>query len=81
MVTYFVVLRFQLGKNGVLIADEPKEAQSKDQCLAVARRSSEGSAGVIAFSRTGDPSVGDWEDAVVLWRHGIVPEEVFEMVG
>lgn len=81
MVTYFVVWGFQLGKNGVLIADEPREAQSIEQCLSAARRLAERCAGVIAFSRSGDPAIGDWGDAVVLWRNGIVPEEIFEMVG
>lgn len=82
MVTYFVVLGFQLGKNGILVADEPKEIHGGEgRCLAAARRLSETRSGVIAFSRTGDPQLGDWGDAVILWQAGIVPEDVFAMAG
>ena len=34
-------------------------------------------AGAIAFSRTGDPNVGEFADAVVLFKAGDVPEDVF----
>ena len=82
MVTYFVVLGFQLGRNGALIADEPKEIHGGEaRCVAAAKRLSENRVGVIAFSRLGDPQLGDWEDAVILWQAGIVPEEAFAMAG
>jgi hypothetical protein len=32
-------------------------------------------AGVIAFSRTGDPATGDFEDAEILFAHGQLPQE------
>ena len=80
MVTYYVVLGFQLGRNGVLIADEPKEIHGGDaRCVAAAKRLSESRVGVVAFSRTGDPKTGDWEDAKVLWKEGVIPEEVYDM--
>lgn len=82
MVTYFVVLGFQMGKGGVLVADEPKEIHGGEQrCVSAARRLAESRAGVIAFSRTGDPKLGDWDDAVVLFQSGVVPEEAFAMAG
>lgn len=82
MVTYFVVLGFQLGKGGVLVADEPREIHGgKDRCVSAARRLAEARAGVIAFSRTGDPKLGDWGDAEVLFQSGVVPEEAFAMAG
>lgn len=82
MVTYFVVLGFQMGKGGVLVADEPKEIHGGEgRCLSAARRLAESRAGVVAFSRTGDPKLGDWEDAVVLFQAGVVPEEAFAMAG
>jgi hypothetical protein len=31
--------------------------------------------GAVAFSRTGDPSVGEFEDAVVLGRYGETPAD------
>lgn len=82
MVTYFVVIGFQLGKGGVLMADEPKEIHGgPDRCTAAAKRLAESRAGVVAFSRTGDPKLGDWDDAVILWQSGVVPDELFAMVG
>jgi hypothetical protein len=32
--------------------------------------------GAIAFSKTGDPQLGELEDAVILNRHGDVPDEI-----
>lgn len=82
MVTYFVVLGFQLGKGGILVADEPKEIHGGEgRCVAAAKRLAAQRAGVIAFSRTGDPKLGDWDDAVILWQEGVVPEEAFAMAG
>lgn len=76
MVTYHVVLSFAEGKNGVLIADPPREVHGgAERCIATARRLAESRAGVIAFARTGDPQLGDWDDAVVLWQSGLVPED------
>lgn len=81
MVTYFVVLGFQLGKGGILIADDPKEIHGgKDRCLSAAKRLATERVGVVAFSRTGDPNMGEWEDANLLWQTGVVPEDVFEAV-
>jgi hypothetical protein len=82
MVTYFVVIGFQMGKSGVLIADEPREIHgSQERCVAAGKRLAESRVGVIAFSRTGDPKLGDWDDAVILWRTGVVPEEMLAMAG
>lgn len=77
MVTYFVVLAFQQSKRGALVADEPKEIHGgADRCISAAKRLAQSRAGVVAFSRTGDPKMGDWEDAVVLWQEGLIPEDV-----
>jgi hypothetical protein len=35
----------------------------------------ETNAGAVAFSRTGDPNLGDFEDAVILKAYGEVPDE------
>jgi hypothetical protein len=67
-VTYHVVLGFQRSEEGDIVAGEPKEARSADQAVRLARALAEKAphCGAIAFSRTGDPDVGDFEDAVVL---------------
>lgn len=73
--TYYVVQSFRVGRKGVLVADEPWEAASERQATSAARRLAEERAGAIAFFRTGDPDTGDWEDAVILASHGLVPDE------
>lgn len=82
MTTYFVVMSWLPGRSGMLISEEPWEARSAEHCRRmVARLVAEGRAGAVGFSRTGDPSTGDWEDAVVIHRAGELPddEDVFAM--
>jgi hypothetical protein len=78
-VTYFVVQAWQAGSKGVLVPDAPREARTADQALSLALRLSEGRAGVVAFSRTGDTSTGDFDDAVIIAQHGMVPGDLMEM--
>ncbi len=81
MITYFVVQSFQRGKKGALIPDEPKPARDQNHCMILAERPSKGSASVVAFSRSGDPDSGDWEDAVLIAQYGEVPGELLELAG
>ncbi|MGO9431094.1 hypothetical protein [Rhodoblastus sp.] len=73
-VTYYVALAFMRTEDGDIVACEPKEAQSADQ--AVRRASSlaamDTHCGAIAFSRTGDPAIGEFDDAVILKTVGEV---------
>jgi hypothetical protein len=32
--------------------------------------------GAVAFSKTGDPQLGAWDDAVILGRYGDVPDDL-----
>lgn len=76
MVTYYVVQSYEMGKKGMLIPDDPKEALSELAACGMAYRLSLAKAGAFAFSRTGDPDTGDWDDAVILVQHGLLPKEV-----
>lgn len=60
-----------------------KTAQKSEaeKSRAVALRLAAGKAGVVAFSRTGDPSTGEFAEAVVIARHGTMPGELMEMAG
>jgi hypothetical protein len=75
-VTYFVALAFTRSEKagGDIVACEPKEARSSDQAMrmASALAAAEGHCGAIAFSRTGDPAVGEFDDAVILKTVGEV---------
>jgi hypothetical protein len=73
--TYYVALAFTRSDDGGdIIACEPKEARSSDQAIRMAGKlaAEEGHCGAIAFSRTGDRALGDFEDAVILKTVGEV---------
>ena len=73
--TYYVALAFKRSEdNGEVVACDPKEARSADQAIRMASSLAvqEGHCGAIAFSRTGDPALGDFEDAVILKTVGEV---------
>ena len=60
--TYYVALPLTRSEeDGQIVACEPKEARSSDQAIRMAgtMAAMEGHCGAIAFSRTGDPALGD----------------------
>lgn len=67
-VTYYVLQTFSRDKRGVTI-DEPMEKRNRGEALHASARARATKAGAIVFSRTGNPSTGDWDDAVIheLW--------------
>ena len=79
--TYFVVQTFRAikGAHGKISADDPIAARDDDHARALFERYKPIRAGVLAFRRTGDPATGDWEDAVIIARHGLLPAEVDAM--
>jgi hypothetical protein len=76
--TYFVVQAFKAvkGARGAISAEDPLQARDYDHAMALFERYRPIRAGVVAFRRTGDPGTGDWEDAVIIARHGLLPDEV-----
>jgi hypothetical protein len=73
--TYYVALAFKRSEDGgEIVACDPKEARSADHAIRLAGSLavSEGHCGAIAFSRIGDPALGDFEDAVILKTLGEV---------
>ncbi|MGA2494160.1 MAG: hypothetical protein ABSF67_14620 [Roseiarcus sp.] len=72
--TYYVALAFTRSEDGDIVACEPKEARSSNQAIRMADSlaTAEGHCGAIAFSRTGDPALGDFEEAVILKTVGEV---------
>jgi len=73
MCTYFVVQAYSRTRLGALAADAPIQAESGDHALRLASRLAVARAGVVAFSRRGDPATGDYEDAEILGYFGEVP--------
>ena len=74
-VTYYVAMGFQRDEEGELVALEPTESQTSSVAISRARALAAKNAGAIAFSRTGDPDIGEFQDAVVLWQDGEVPDD------
>lgn len=72
--TYYVAQGFELTKGGNLVAGTSQQAQSASAAIRRAEGMA-GKGGAIAFSRTGDPATGDFEDAVILRKFGEVPED------
>jgi hypothetical protein len=75
-VTYFVVLPFSPDEDGAIVAGEGMPAQSAGGAVRQAERVAADKGGAVAFSRTGDPDIGEFEPAVVLARFGNVPEDL-----
>lgn len=76
-VTYYVALPFILADDGLAPGEavecfNPNAAVTKAEALS--RKA--GNVGALAFSRTGDPSTGDFGDATVIRKFGEVPEDL-----
>ena len=75
-ITYYVAIGFRYDEEGELVALEPMEARSSAAAVSRARALAAKEAGAIAFSRSGDPDIGEFADAVVLFREGDVPSDI-----
>ncbi len=76
-VTYFVALQFLAADDGVA-AGEPTECFNLGAAVTRAEMLARkpGHVGAVAFSRTGDPAIGEFSDAVVLKTFGEVPDDL-----
>jgi hypothetical protein len=72
-VTYYVALPFVWTEDGDLVPGEAQERQTANAAVREAQRMAMTSAGAVAFSRSGDPSSGEFEDATVIGSYGDVP--------
>ena len=71
-VTYHVVIAFDRGVEGDLKPSEAREVLSPIIAERRARALALEHAGALAFSRTGDPTTGEFQDAVMLAQFGEV---------
>jgi hypothetical protein len=82
---YYVALPFTPEEGGGLAPGQPIDCPSGAAAIrragAIARHRAEAiarhdaNAGALAFSRSGDPNLGEFEDAVILKTFGEVPED------
>jgi hypothetical protein len=75
-ITYFAVLPFSRTEDGDFLAEAAIEMRSADQARATASVTAGIERGAVAFSKTGDPQLGEWQDAVILGRYGDVPDDL-----
>ena len=77
-VTYFVAMPFLQDDSGTPVAGAAEECQSPTTALRRAEMMSRmaGSIGAVAFSRSGDPMIGEFSDAKVLRSFGHVPDDL-----
>ncbi len=76
--TYFVAVPFIRAADGNLIAveavDAPNAAVARHRALVMSNSGE--NIGAVAFSRTGDPQLGEFDEAVVLARYGVTPDDL-----
>jgi hypothetical protein len=79
VVTYYVALPFKHLDDGQIVAGEPVECRDayKARSSAAKMEADPNYRGAIAFSRTGDPAMGEFEDAVIIARLGEVDDALF----
>ena len=74
-VTYYVIIAFDRDAEGDLKPGEAREVMSPIVAERRARALALEHPGAVAFSRTGDPATGEFQDAVILARFGEVDLE------
>jgi hypothetical protein len=75
-ITYYVAMPFLRDDSGTPVAGNAEECQSSTIALrrAEALAHAPGHVGAIAFSRSGDPMMGEFNDAKLLRAFGNVPD-------
>jgi hypothetical protein len=67
-ITYFAVLPFSRDANGDFLAEAAIDVRSAVEARATAASMAVADRGAVAFSKSGDPQLGEWDDAVILRR-------------
>jgi len=72
--TIHLVQAYSEGKRAKLITDTPIRCQSPERAQMTAERLAATKAGVVAYSMSGDPELGEYDDEpVILFRAGRLP--------
>ena len=77
-ITYYVAMPFLQDDDGSPVAGAAEECQTPATALRRAEMLSRaaGSIGAVAFSRTGDPMIGEFSEAKLLRKFGSVPDDL-----
>ncbi len=72
--TIYFVQAFNAGRGGNLKADAPIACKTETSAIRTAERLAQNKLGVVAFSSSGDPEMGDYDDEpTVIFRQGQFP--------
>jgi hypothetical protein len=72
--TIYFVQAFNAGRGEHLKADAPIACKTQTSALRTAERLAPNKLGVVAFSSTGDPEMGDYDDEpTIIFRQGQIP--------
>ena len=75
-ITYYVMVPFKLTDDGVF-AETGIQCPTERSAIAQAKSAvAKGAIGAVAFSRSGDPALGEYGEAIVICREGDVPTEL-----
>lgn len=79
-VTYYVALPFLDSEEGP-VAGQGQEHQSASLAIAAARSlaTKPGHVGAVAFKRTGDPALGEFQPGEILRTFGNLPQDLSEL--
>jgi hypothetical protein len=77
-ITYYVAMPFLQDDDGSPVAGAAEECQTSTTALrrAESLARAAGSIGAVAFSRTGDPMMGEFGEAKLLRKFGSVPDDL-----
>ena len=77
-ITYYVAMPFLQDDSGSLVPGAAEECQSATTAMRRAETLSRaaGHIGAVAFSRSGDPMMGEFSDAKLLRAYGNVPTDL-----
>jgi hypothetical protein len=74
-ITLFVLQTFVESADGELVAEEPREAANRWAAVEAAQQFATTKAGVVAWAKSGDPDMGEWDDdPEILFRAGLTGE-------
>jgi len=75
-ITYHVALAIIRTEEGDLVVEDAVEVSNAAAAVRRAHMIAGTKAGAVAFSRTGDPDLGEYGEAVILARFGETPPDI-----
>ena len=75
-VTFYVVQAFDTNDDGELVGRPPQSVSSASLAKRTAETLAKDAAGVIAWSRDGDPDIGEYGEPTILFKDGLLPDDL-----